>query len=218
MNKRNFFIGIVTAIALGLTIILFSIELTLIFKPLYYMDISTLNIEKDANMSREEIVKNYDYLITYTLDSKETQFKLPTLKSSEGAATHFFEVKKLFTLLNRVLFVSVIVSLIGFIYLQKKKFYKFYKWASIGLISFCIFLGLAFSINFDNTFVIFHHIFFRNSLWLFDPNTDPIINMLPETFFLHCGIMIATLIFLFSGLIFIKYRSTKKNWEHNIKL
>ena len=210
-NRKNYIIGIFTAIALGITIILFAIEFTLVFKPLYYMDISALNIEAQANMSRDEIVKNYDYLINYTMESKDEQFKLPTLKSSVGASEHFYEVKKLVTMLNRVLFISVIISLAGFIYLQKKKFHKFYKWASIGLISFCIVLGLAFSINFDNAFVIFHKIFFRNSLWLFDPNTDPIITMLPENFFMHCGIMIGAIIFIISGLMYLKYRTTKNN-------
>ena len=32
---------------------------------------------------------------------------------------------------------------------------------------------------------MFHHIFFRNDLWLLDPNTDILIMMVPETFFFH---------------------------------
>ncbi|WP_252897795.1 lipoprotein intramolecular transacylase Lit [Amylolactobacillus amylophilus] len=37
--------------------------------------------------------------------------------------------------------------------------------------------------NFDAFFVFFHGIFFHNSDWLFDPVTDPIINVLSENFF-----------------------------------
>ncbi|MDE7055943.1 MAG: DUF1461 domain-containing protein, partial [Lactobacillus sp.] len=40
--------------------------------------------------------------------------------------------------------------------------------------------------NFDSFFIFFHHLFFANSNWLFDPNTDPIINVLTEEFFASC--------------------------------
>lgn len=37
--------------------------------------------------------------------------------------------------------------------------------------------------NFNQCFVIFHEIFFDNDLWMFDPETDYMIRMLPEGFF-----------------------------------
>ena len=40
--------------------------------------------------------------------------------------------------------------------------------------------------NFDSFFVVFHHLLFSNTNWLFDPNLDPIINILTEGFFASC--------------------------------
>ena len=37
-------------------------------------------------------------------------------------------------------------------------------------------------INFEKSFVIFHKLLFSNDYWVFDPEKDPIILMLPEEF------------------------------------
>ena len=43
--------------------------------------------------------------------------------------------------------------------------------------------GFLFSRDFNKYFVIFHHIFFNNNLWILDPAEDYMIRMLPEGFF-----------------------------------
>ena len=44
-------------------------------------------------------------------------------------------------------------------------------------------LGVAMSIDFTSCFTLFHKLFFTNNLWIFDPETDYMIRMLPEGFF-----------------------------------
>lgn len=43
--------------------------------------------------------------------------------------------------------------------------------------------GIYAALDFDAFWTFFHHLLFTNSLWLFDPATSRMINMLPETFF-----------------------------------
>jgi len=43
----------------------------------------------------------------------------------------------------------------------------------------------AMTIDFNEAFTLFHKIFFRNDLWLLDPETDLLIQMLPEVFFIN---------------------------------
>jgi integral membrane protein (TIGR01906 family) len=57
--------------------------------------------------------------------------------------------------------------------------------------------GFLMAVGFDRFFVTFHEIFFSNDDWLFNPATDPIINVLPETFFMHCFILFFVLIEVF---------------------
>ena len=40
------------------------------------------------------------------------------------------------------------------------------------------------STDFNKYFIIFHHIFFNNDLWMLNPDTDLLINIVPEPFFM----------------------------------
>ena len=70
MNGHNYInklFQILLTVTLSLFIIFSAVKLTLMFKPLYYFDIDYLNIEKESNFGRDEIIKNYDYVIDYLL-------------------------------------------------------------------------------------------------------------------------------------------------------
>ncbi len=45
-------------------------------------------------------------------------------------------------------------------------------------------------IDFNKYFTIFHEIFFSNDLWLLDPDTSVLINMVPEVFFFQTAMII----------------------------
>ena len=51
-------------------------------------------------------------------------------------------------------------------------------------------------------FVIFHHIFFNNDLWLLDPATDLLINIVPEPFFVDTASYIALVFGISVAVIF----------------
>lgn len=43
-------------------------------------------------------------------------------------------------------------------------------------------LGFVVALDFNNAFIIFHKLVFRNDFWIFDYHSDPVIRILPETF------------------------------------
>ena len=45
--------------------------------------------------------------------------------------------------------------------------------------------------DFNKYFIIFHHIFFNNDLWMLNPDTDLLINIVPEPFFMDTAARIA---------------------------
>ena len=47
------------------------------------------------------------------------------------------------------------------------------------------------STDFSKYFIIFHKIFFTNDLWILDPATDLLINIVPEPFFVDTAVRIA---------------------------
>ena len=90
--------------------------------------------------------------------------------------------------------------------MKLKQNLHFFKAASIMLIVAPFILSSGFIINFKKTFTLFHKIFFNNNYWLFDSNTDPIILILPEHFFMLCGIVIIIFQFVTSLFCFFIYK------------
>lgn len=177
------------------------INFTLLFKPLYYMDINVLNIEQSSNLNSDQLKDNYDYLITYLTQNKTTEFNLPSLPSSDHGKIHFKEVKVIFDKLKVMLIISVLVSIIGILINKRRKKIDYLLTSSIVLIVLPVTLLIPFLINFDKSFTIFHQIFFNNDYWLFDTKLDPIITILPETFFFHCALLIIFSIIIISILL-----------------
>ncbi len=91
----------------------------------------------------------------------------------------------------------------------KNKNIKILKTTSITLIIMPLLLTVPILLNFEKSFIIFHKLLFRNDYWIFNPNLDPVINILPEEFFFHSGMMILILILLASILLFVMYRLYK---------
>ena len=76
-------------------------------------------------------------------------------------------------------------------------------------------LGIAAAVDFNGVFIKFHHIFFDNDLWLFDPAEDFMIRMLPEGLFYDMafrvgGLFAGILVVLFLLSIFVGKRNEER--------
>ena len=201
--------NLILAFLMSLFIITSIVKFTVVFKPLYYFDIKHLNIPILSGMSEEEIKLNYDYLIKYNTSYRDYEFNMPTLKSSIQGKIHFEEVRDVFKVLNKINIISGVISVLGIYIVLKKKEIKIIKYAGIISILIPIFLVIPITIQFEKSFEIFHRLIFNNDYWIFDPSKDPVINMLPAEFFLHCGVVILTGILIFSSIILIIYKMLK---------
>ncbi len=186
LKNKEFVIDILLSIILTIIFIIVSVKLTLNFKVLYYWDITNLSIIKNTDLNTKEIKENFNYLIYYLNSHKNITFCLPSLPSSKEGIIHFKDVKNIFNFLDKFLFINIFIS-IPIIYYKLKitKNVSFLKYSSISTIIIPLLLIIPLILNFDKGFTLFHKIFFSNDYWLFDPNKDPIINLLPETFFFH---------------------------------
>ena len=201
-------------IGIGILFTLFFISAGVIlavnFRPLYYLDIKLLEIEKTSGLEASVIKENYDALIDYNSPFFQGELKFPTLPSSASGLEHFVEVKNIFVIFYAIFAVTAIALLLILIYKKKKRDYTYLPVSSVTILALPVIVGLACAINFDKLFIIFHKIFFRNDYWLFDPATDPIINLLPDTFFMHCLFIILGILLLGSLLLFLISRIIRK--------
>lgn len=206
MKKNNFVFHTVLALVLTLTIISVSVVFTLAFRPLYYLDISALDIPGQSGYSEEEIRDNYDVLIDYNLSFGGGQLEFPTLAMSEPGRIHFEEVRDIFNLFKYMAAAGTVVSIAGIVFCTRRKEYKYLKLTSILTVALPAVLGILVALNWEQAFVTFHHIAFDNDYWIFDPATDPVIMILPDTFFLHCALMILGCVVLGSVICGVVYR------------
>lgn len=207
------FLNLIFSLSFSILIITAIIQFSVGFKQLYYFDIDYLDIPKISGYSKEEIKLNYNYLIDYNLSKDESDFEMPTIKSSKEGKIHFEEVRDIFQNINKIFKVCFIIS-VAFIFINiKNKNIEFLNITSKALISIPLILSLPIIINFEKSFVTFHKLMFSNDYWIFDPNLDPVITILPETFFFHAGLMIIILIFISSIVSYNVYRLLKRERE-----
>lgn len=206
-------LNVIFSICFSIFIITTAINFTVSFKQLYYYDIDKLNIPKLSNLSKEEIKLNYDYLIEYNLSKNVDEFEMPTIKSSNQGKIHFEEVRDIFQNVNKISRICLIISLIGIIIGIKNKDIQILNYTSKALIIIPLVLAIPMIINFEDTFVIFHKLMFSNDYWIFDPRLDPVINILPEEFFFHAGIMILGIVLVVSIILYTIYKFISKKIE-----
>lgn len=182
--------NIVLALLLMLLFISAAVTITLHFRPLYYFDINHLHIAESSGFDVQDIRSNYDTLIDYNSFFGPDELRFPTLPMSEGGRIHFEEVKVLFLAFEKMLIVNLLLCIGLIIFHVKNDSFRFLKLAGGLTVVIPLVLGGLIALNWDWCFVTFHHIAFDNDYWIFDEMTDPVIKMLPDTFFLHCALMI----------------------------
>ena len=200
----------ITAISLALCLISLSVMLTLNCRQLYLWEMKWSNIPGRTGVSEETILENYDTLIEYNSVFFKGELKFPTLPMSESGKVHFEEVKNIFVFFQAGLFpVTFALTLLGAWWLRKEK-PKYLKWAASLMIGIPAVLGALIGLYWDKVFVLFHELLFNNDYWIFDYRTDPIILFLPDSYFMHCAIMILALVVFFSMMCLILYRYKQK--------
>lgn len=205
----DLFIGIIFT----LLFISLAVVITINFRPLYYMDIKALNIEEASGLTKDVIRENYNALIDYSFPLYQGSLSFPSLSASTSGLQHFAEVKNIFTSFYIIGAITLVLGIIIIVQKAKNKDFSFLLVSAIMAIILPLILGIYMYLDFDRAFVIFHKIFFKNDLWLFDPATDPVITILPDTFFLHCAIMIILLVLLNSAIFISIYFWKRKRFS-----
>ncbi|HHV12540.1 MAG TPA: TIGR01906 family membrane protein [Clostridiales bacterium] len=206
--KRFKFTDIFIGILFTLLFISVAVIITINFRPLYYMDINYLNIEASSGMEKAEIIKNYDALIDYCSPFFTGNLSFPSLEASVSGLQHFAEVKNIFTGFYLVGALTLILGVAIIIRKARNRDFYYLLVSAITAIVLPVLLGIYIAVDFDRAFLLFHQLCFKNDYWIFDPVTDPVILMLPEAFFMHCAILIISIVLLlctaFVGIFFWK--------------
>ncbi len=208
--KKVKFTDILIGVVFTLLFISIGVIAAVNFRFIYYFDISHLKIPETSGIEKQIIIENYDALIDYNSPFFKGDLKFPTLPASASGLQHFSEVKNIFVSFYYIGIVALLAAIIIIIYKKGKRDRSYLLVSSITILVLPAIVALGCAVNFDAAFVIFHKIFFRNDYWLFDPVTDPVITILPDTFFLHALIVILVFV-VFGSLILYLCSRRRKN-------
>lgn len=168
--------------------------------PLLFIFMLVQKTYETVHMSLFKVMHNYSQLLFYLVWPFKKRLRMDNFPTSPDAAEHFAECKHLFVF---TVIVFIVCLAMYFIFKKQRKKALLNLDKSVALIFLLLPIVIfPFAVtNFDSFFVVFHHILFNNSNWLFNPSTDPIINVLTEGFFASC--------FAVAGIIYELYFAEK---------
>lgn len=179
---------------------------------IYGLVVRKYNILQYTDLSYNSLMENYKILIDYLSNPFTKELVLKDFPMSTYGRIHFEEVKNIFMILS-VITILFIIILLGMVIFSNNKMKIILDKLNGGcnvIITVVIFIFVSVIIDFSKTFELFHKIFFRNDYWIFDAVTDPIINVLPEKFFLiESIVLLGTLSIVVSIIKLIRIKKNK---------
>ena len=188
----------VWSVALIAVLILTSVDLNCFSRPFYADQYRQLNTAQTIGMSEEDLDLTTDVLLDYTqgkrgnLDVQAVIGGQVQEVFNQREKDHMVDVQALYlnAMSVRNLAAAIVIVGLGLLVMKKDKALR-RQTAKMFLKTSAVLMGLAGALafyaflDFNEFWTMFHHIFFRNDLWLLDPNTDVLIMMVPETFFFN---------------------------------
>ena len=209
--ERFHWTDIPTGICFLITLISIGLAIAVNFRPLYYLNISWLKLPESSGLNAVVIKENYNALIDYSCPFFKGDLVFPSIRSSASGISHFAEVKAIFNGIYIAGAVSLVICVVSFIIKRKSNEYRYLLISGIIAVILPVLLVIFSLINFNALFTLFHMAVFKNDDWLFNPETDPIIDLLPETYFLECALIIAAVVIIGAAIAIVCYFIRKKN-------
>ncbi len=200
MKVYNYYLSILLSLFTIFLLLLLSFWIVCFKLPNYYKnEFVKYDIADNMNIKLDDLVDVNKQMLDYLLDKRESldditvnidgSYNIKFFNEKEIA--HMKDVKILFQNGIKLIYLSIIcIAILSFL-LFKKNIKTALLYFSKSIIRTMLFLLILLSIiynfiskDFTKYFILFHKLFFSNDLWLLDPKTDRLINMLPEMIFM----------------------------------
>ena len=209
--KVNKIIYYISCISFIIAVLLSCIDFWAFNDVFYAYEFKQNATAENVGISNKELNQVTDQLLGYIKDDKEDLNIKATIKDeyrevfNDKEKLHMVDVKNLYLNAMNVRNISFIIFIVGFI---------INKFADVGLIFDCfkktllVFIACVGAISFyalldfTNFWINFHYIFFTNDLFFLNPNTDILIQIVPERFFFDLVLVIIVTFIFILGLTF----------------
>ena len=227
MERKWKFAGAAVYLSVFIILLMTSVELWAYWMPGYFeKEYEKYGVTEEVKMTMEDLLNVTDEMMAYLRGAREDLHVMTVVDGqereffNEREIAHMEDVRGLFLggLWLRRLGIVILIGVLYWLWKEKVPFRKVLPKAfltGIGVTAALLAVVAIFAaVDFTACFTIFHEIFFRNDLWLLDPNTDLLINIVPEGFFSDTALRIGL---TFGGALFILLAASLFFWRKEKK-
>lgn len=196
MKKMHWFAGIILGFSIIAALLITSFEIAMYSDfDVYRQEYEKYDVLSDLDMTMDDVMYVTHEMMDYLRGEGDTLSVMTTVEGkeqdffNEQDRFHMGEVRDLFIGGLNIRLGACAAAVLCVLFLLftradiKKIIPRSYRIA-LGMTGAAVLLiGIAAVVDFNAVFVQFHHIFFDNDLWIFDPAEDYMIRMLPEGLF-----------------------------------
>ncbi|SCG83184.1 hypothetical protein DW1_1614 [Proteiniborus sp. DW1] len=221
--KKSTLFTILISLSLPIVLLLTDVEIITFDLDFYERKYDEYNIPEVTGIEKKNLMTITGEMLDYLKNNREDLIIFAEVNGKteqvfkEREILHMIDVKDLFSngyIIRNAMLVVFLISLSWLVIYNRRAIGKALIASSVWpMVLMCI-LAVLMYVDFHKYFTYFHYIFFTNDLWLLDPNTDILIQMLPLEFFssiafkiLACFV-VELLIVLVGGIILNKKRIT----------
>lgn len=183
-----------------------------------------LNSPQEIGMSEADVFRYAEHTAAYLRGSLQNPNLEVTLNGAqrwflnEREVLHMQDVQQLFTWARYLVGLLLVVLTLWVLWAYRRgrlqAHSRMLARGAIGAILVGALFALLISQDFNQSFTLFHLLSFSNDLWLLDPATDLLINLLPEQFFANAALQTVlragALLLLLALLAYLGSRESKR--------
>lgn len=206
MKKLHWCAGIILGFSIIAALLITSFEIAMYSDfDVYRQEYEKYDVLSDLDMTMDDVMYVTHEMMDYLRGDGDTLSVMTTIEGqeqdffNEQDRFHMGEVRDLFIGGLNIRLGACVAAVLCILFLiithaDLKKIIPRSYWIALGVTGTAVLLiGIAAVIDFNAVFVQFHHIFFDNDLWIFDPAEDYMIRMLPEGLFYDMVIRIGAI-------------------------
>ncbi len=205
--------GIIFSLCLMIVLLFTSVEAAVYWIPGYFeKEYNKYDVTQAVSMSMDDLLDVTGEMMSYLRGKRDNLHVDTTMGGVEREffnareIAHMEDVRGLFLgalSIRRGCLMVMVLCLIVLLLLKTSFTRTFPRSVCAGtgiFFSLSAVIAVIISTDFTRYFIMFHHMFFKNDLWMLDPSTDMLINIVPEGFFRDTVFLIG-FIYLFSILL-----------------
>lgn len=211
MRRMKTPVAVIAALALITVMLISSVEIAAYGDfDFFRREYEKYDVLDDVDMEMDDLMYVTREMMAYLRGDREVLSVETTVGGqtvdffNEQDRFHMWEVQKLFIGGMQLRAICTAITVVAVLLLAalrvnlKQLLPKVFLWTTGILMAAVLVIGIWAAVDFNTVFTYFHLIFFDNDLWLFDPATDLMINVLVEGFFMDIALKI---VLIFAGMM-----------------